>query len=276
MNDLWRDLAPVPAQAWTEIDEEATRTLKVSLAGRKIADFTGPLGWEASSVGLGRAEELKQGPGQGVRASLRQVQPLVELRVPFTLSRRELDAVARGAKDADLAPVTTAAQAIATAEDNAIFHGYAAAGIEGICEAAGGSALSISANYENYPASVAEALSKLRAAGVDGPYAIALGPRCFVGLTETTKEGFPIMQHVQRLLDGPVIWAPAVDGAAVVSLRGGDFELIVGRDFSIGYLDHSATEIELYIEESFTSRVLAPEAAVPLVYGQKKKGTRGK
>jgi uncharacterized linocin/CFP29 family protein len=276
MNDLWRELAPVPAEAWKEIDDEAKRTLTVTLAGRKIADFEGPLGWDASSVGLGRADELKESPGQGVRAALRKVQPLVELRVPFTLSRRELDSVARGAKDTDLEPVAKAAMAIALAEDRAVFQGYAAAGIEGICEASGGEALTISENYENYPALVAEALSKLRKSGVDGPYAIALGPQCYVGLTETTKDGFPIMQHVQRLLDGPVIWAPAVDGAVVVSLRGEDFELIVGRDFSIGYLAHSATTIDLYIEESFTFRILEPKAAVPLVYGQKKKPTRRK
>ncbi len=68
-----------------------------------------------------------------------------------------------------------------------------------------------------------------------------------------------------------MIWAPAVDGAVVVSLRGGDFELSIGRDISIGYYDHSAAKVQLYFEESFTFRALAPEAAVPLVYGKVKK-----
>jgi uncharacterized linocin/CFP29 family protein len=52
----------------------------------------------------------------------------------------------------------------------------------------------------------------------------------------------------------------------VVSLRGGDFELVVGRDFSIGYLDHDAKRVRLYIEERFTFRLLSPQAAVPLAY----------
>jgi uncharacterized linocin/CFP29 family protein len=71
---------------------------------------------------------------------------------------------------------------------------------------------------------------------------------------------------VRRLLDGPLVWAPAVNGAVVLSLRGGDAELVVGQDWSIGYLDHDANEVRLYLQETFTFRVLTPEAAVPLVY----------
>ncbi len=267
MNDLRRELAPIPSGVWEEIDQEARTTLKVTLAGRKIADFEGPLGWQSAAVGLGRTEPLSRAPNAGVAAALRKVRPFVEMRASFELSRRELEDFARGAKDADLQPVKDAARAIAIAEDRAIFHGYAEGRIHGICEAAAEEALTITEDYEHYPGVVAAALAKLRNAGVDGPYAIALGPKCYTGLMQTaTRGGFPVIQHVQRLIDGPVIWAPAVDGAAVVSLRGGDFELAVGRDFSIGYQDHSADRVELYIEESFTFGVMAPEAAVPLVY----------
>ena len=62
------------------------------------------------------------------------------------------------------------------------------------------------------------------------------------------------------------MWAPAVSGAVVISQRGDDHELTVGQDFSIGYLDHTATAVRLYLQESFTFRVLSPEAAVPLRY----------
>jgi uncharacterized linocin/CFP29 family protein len=50
----------------------------------------------------------------------------------------------------------------------------------------------------------------------------------------------------------------------VLSLRGGDFLLDSGQDLSIGYLDHSATSVTLYLEESFSFRVLEPAAAVVL------------
>ena len=112
---------------------------------------------------------------------------------------------------------------------------------------------------------VAKAVETLKRSGVDGPYAIALGPRCYTGVIETTERGgYPVLQHLGPITGGPVVWAPAVDGAVVVSLRGGDFELIVGQDFSIGYLDHDAESVPLYLEESLTFRVLEPEAAVKL------------
>jgi uncharacterized linocin/CFP29 family protein len=265
VNALLRELAPIPAQAWREIEAEAKRTLQVMLAARKLVDFNGPLGWEAAAVNLGRLSEL-QSHEAGVQSRLRTVQPLVELRVPFELSREELDAVTRGAADPDLDAVREAARKAAAAEDRAVFHGYPEAGIRGIGQAAAATALSISDDYREYPALVAEAINILRFAGVQGPHSVLLGPRCYTGLIKTTHGGFPVIEHVRRVLDGSIVWAPAVNGALVASARGGDFELTVGQDFSIGYLDHTATSVRLYLQESFTFRVLSPEAAVPLVY----------
>ena len=157
----------------------------------------------------------------------------------------------------------------AIAEDRAVFRGFAAGAIRGIAEEAAAAKLPLTDDYQAYPAVVAEAVNKLQIAGVQGPYGIALGPRCYTGLTKTTQGGYPVIEHVRRLLDGPIVWAPAVDGAVVLSLRGGDFELTVGQDFSIGYLEHTASAVRLYLQESFTFRVLAAEAAVPLAYVKK-------
>ncbi|MGE0093098.1 MAG: family 1 encapsulin nanocompartment shell protein [Alphaproteobacteria bacterium] len=275
MGTLFRHLAPISASAWDEIDEEAKRTLKASLAGRKLVDFVGPLGPCTAAVSTGRAKPVSPPLSEGVGARLRQSQPLVELRVPFELSRAELDAIDHGAKDADLDPVIRAAQHIAGAEDRAIFHGYAAAAIEGICRATPHT-VSLPANFEDYPIAVAEAIARLHAASVDGPYAIALSRQSYVGLTESTKGGYPILPHVRRLLDGPIVWAPALDGAVVLSMRGGDFELTVGEDLSIGFLDHTDDAVRLYLEESFTFRVLSPQAAVALSSASDKRGEKKK
>ncbi|MGH8179136.1 MAG: family 1 encapsulin nanocompartment shell protein [Steroidobacter sp.] len=266
MNDLLRTHAPISAAAWREIDAEAARTLKTLLAARRLVDFVGPLGWSAASVATGRTEKLAVPLQDGVVARLRLSQPLVEIRIPFEVSREELDAIDRGAPAVDLDAVRNAARAAAIAEDRAIFQGYPAARIEGIFAAAAAQKLAIPANYEGYPDIVAEATHRLRSEGVNGPYGIALGPRCYTGLTRSTLRGYPIINHVRELIDGPIVWAPAADGAVVMSLRGGDFELSVGQDFSIGYLDHTGTSVLLYLQESFTFRVLSPEAAAPLTY----------
>ena len=270
MSHLHKHLAPISEAAWHEIEEEAKRTLKATLAARKVVDFAGPKGWQKAAIGTGRVKEMKAGPRAGVTAAQRLVLPLVELRAVFELSREELDAVDRGSKNPDLDPVIAAARNMALSEDGAVFHGYAGANITGICEEAPGGPVSITKNYEDYPVAVAQSLTRLRNAGVDGPYAIALGPQCYTGLTDATKGGYPIIQHVRRLIDGPIVYAPAVDGAVVLSMRGGDFKLTVGEDFSIGYLDHTAKTVQLYIEESFTFQVISPQAAVRLAYTSKK------
>jgi uncharacterized linocin/CFP29 family protein len=268
MNHLLRELAPLPAPAWSMIEDEAKRALKLKLAARKLVDFVGPLGWDASAVSLGRTEAAQASAIAGVEARVRKVQPLLELRVPFQVSRDVIDAAARGAKDPDLDAVRDAASAAAIAEDRVVFHGLAAGAIVGIMDAAAGAALALSDDFTAYPGMVAEATNRLRNAGVGGPYAIALGPRCYTGLTKTTRDGFPVIEHVRRILDGPVVWAPGIDGAVVLSQRGGDFELTVGDDFGIGYLEHSRSAVTLYLQESMTFRVLAPEAAVPLRYSK--------
>lgn len=265
MNDLLRELAPVSAGAWEQIEDEAKRTLTLMLAARKLVDFTGPLGWDASAVDRGRSTSI-QSADEGVQLKLRTVQPLLEVRVPFELSREELEAVGRGAKDPDLDAVREAARKAALVEDHAVFHGHAHGGIRGIAQAATANTLTLSDDYTAYPGVVAEAIHSLHSAGIGGPYAIALGPRCYTGLIRTTKGGFPVIEHVRKLVDGPIVWAPALDGAAVLSQRGDDFELIVGQDFSIGYLDHSETAVWLYLQESFTFRVISPEAVIPLAY----------
>jgi uncharacterized linocin/CFP29 family protein len=266
MNSLYRELAPVAESAWEQIETEASQTLKRTLAARKLVDFDGPYGWDLSSVDRGRVTTLGKTPCAGTEASLRRVQPLLEIRVPFELARSELEAIDRGATDADLQPVIEAARTAAMAEDTCIMYGYDDGQITGICEAAGPATLPLTDDYAHYPEVLAAALNHLRTAGIDGPYAIALGPRCYTGLTHTRDAGYPVMEHLHRLLEGPIVWAPSADGALVLSLRGGDFRLTVGQDFSIGYLDHDAERVRLYIQESFAFKVNAAEAAVPLKY----------
>ena len=274
MNNLKRELAPISAAAWEEIDGEASRVLKLKLAGRKLVDFVGPLGPTGAAVNTGRRERLDKGPVADVEASRRQVLPLVELRAYFDLSREEMDAVERGSKDPELQPLIDAATRIAYAEDNAIFHGYPAGGIQGIDKASGHPSLPISDDYQAYPHTIAEATRLLRLAGVDGPYAIALGPRSYTGLTQAVGDGgYPVLNVVRKLVDGPIVWAPAISGAVVLSLRGGDFELTVGRDLSIAYQSHTDASVRLYLVETMTFRVLTPEAAVALVH-QNGKGSR--
>jgi uncharacterized linocin/CFP29 family protein len=266
MNHLFRELAPVSEAAWAEIEEESTRTLKHFLTGRRLVDFVGPEGWSKDSVATGHTEDVKKSP-EGIRARLRTPQPLIEFRTEFSLDREQIDAIERGARDIDLDPVRDAARHLALAEDEAIFLGNNGARIKGIARESPHAPLPIGDNYTEYPRTVARAVALLQNIGIGAPYALALGPRCFTGVIETTEMGgYPVMEHLRLITGGPVLWAPAVDGAIVMSTRGGDFELTIGQDPALGYLAHDAKRVQLYLETSFTFQVLTPEAAVHLSY----------
>ena len=272
MNNLLRELAPISSAAWHEIDEEATPRAQAE-AGRpqagRLRRSTRPRPAPPSIPDV--ASPSGRRPSPTSKPARRQVLPLIELRAYFELSREEMDAVERGAEDPELQPLIDAATRIAYAEDTAIFHGYAAGGIKGIDQASAHPILPIPDDYQAYPHSIAEATRLLRLAGVDGPYAIAMGPRYYTGLTQAVGDGgYPVLNVVRKLVDGPLVWAPAVNGAVVLSLRGGDFELTVGRDMSIGYQSHTDASVRLYLIESMAFRVLTPEAAVALAHKDEK------
>jgi uncharacterized linocin/CFP29 family protein len=263
MNNLHRELAPVSEAAWAEIEEEASRTLKRYLAGRRVVDVRGPGGTTLSAVGTGHLHAI-DAPGDGILARQRVVKPLVELRVPFELDRQAIDDVERGATDSDWQPLKDAAQKIAFAEDRAIFDGYPAAGIEGIRQGTSNPRMSLPADARDYPEAIAQALSQLRLVGVNGPYCVLLGAEAYTLLAETSDQGYPVLQHVKRLVETEIVWAPAIAGAFVLSTRGGDFDLHIGEDISIGYASHNDTAVRLYLQSTFTFLLLTTEAAVAL------------
>jgi uncharacterized linocin/CFP29 family protein len=111
---------------------------------------------------------------------------------------------------------------------------------------------------------IARGLSQLRLVGVNGPYCVLLGAEAHTALAETSDQGYPVLEHVKRLVNGKIIWAPAIDGAFVVTKRGDDFELHVGQDLSIGYLNHTDAAVRLYLQETSTFLLLTSEASVAL------------
>jgi uncharacterized linocin/CFP29 family protein len=263
VNNLHRELAPISDAAWSQIEEETSRTLKRYLAARRVVDLRGPSGSSQSAVGTGHQSAIAP-PGKGIVAKLHDVKALVELRVPFELNRQTIDDVERGANDSDWQPAKDAARQMAFAEDGAIFEGYAAAGIQGIRQATSNPKMTLPSDVREYPEAIAQGLSRLRLVGVNGPYAVLLGADAYTALAETSDHGYPVLEHVKRLVKDQIIWAPAIAGAFVLTTRGGDFELHIGQDVSIGYFSHTDTVVQLYLQETFTFLPLTSEASVAL------------
>ena len=263
MNNLHRELAPISDAAWEQIEEETKRTIKRYLAGRRVVDVPAPGGIALPGVTTGHLVSIAA-PAEGITANQHEVKPLVQLRVPFELSRQAIDDVERGAEDSNWQPAKDAAKTLAFAEDRAIFDGYQAANIQGIRQGTSNPIKALPEDVRDYPDAVAEALNQLRLVGVNGPYSAVLGAAEYTGLAETRDHGYPVLEHVKRIIDGDIVLAPAISGAFVLSTRGGDFELNIGQDVSIGYLSHTDTVVRLYLQETFTFRVLTSEASVAI------------
>jgi uncharacterized linocin/CFP29 family protein len=266
---LLRDLAPIPTRAWKAIDDEARERLTPLLAARRLAEWVGDGGWHRDAMSVGRTSELTELPSRvaadEVRARRRRVQPLAEFRVPFTVGRHEIEDIQRGARDPEFDDLARAARVASEIENRAVFHGWSAADIVGIAESSPYPTIALGTDCAQYPGVVARAVDTLRRNGIEGPYALAIGPSGYTRIVETTEHGgYLLIDHLSRVLGGRILWAPGVDGAIVVSERGGDFLLDVGQDLSIGYDRHDGDAVHLYFEESFTFRVVEPDAAVAL------------
>jgi len=264
-NHLLRSLAPITDSGWELLDGEAKQRLTPALAARRLIDFSGPRGWKHSATNLGRTAGLASSPHKGVSAARRRVLPLVELRADFSLSVQELRDHDRGAVDVDLQSLDAAAHRIAVAENVAVFNGFSDAEIVGIAAASPHSVKPLGADAEGYPSAAAGAVELLLRNGVGGPYGMALGRDQYRRVVETAEHGgCLLLDHLRKILDGPIVWAPGVQGAVVLSLRGGDFLFDSGQDLSIGYEAHDADTVRLYIEESFSFVAASPDAAVAI------------
>ena len=145
-----------------------------------------------------------------------------------------------------------------------MFHGWQGA-ITGIDEASPYPEARLGESTNGYPRQVAGAIELLLSSGVGGPYGLALGTEHYRLVIETAEHGgYPLLQHLRKILEGPIVWSPGVRGAVVLSLRGGDFVLDSGEDLSIGYDSHDNEVVRLYLEETFSFHVATPEAAVVL------------
>ena len=261
---LRRAMAPIADLAWMEIELQSARILKGNLTARKLVDFCGPHDWQYAAVNLGRLQVRAGSEVDGVAWGVHQVMPLVEIRVPFTLGIWELDDVVRGARNPDLDGLKEAARKAAIFEERAIYQGFPEGGLQGILQLCTNPPVPLSNDRGRLTEAVELAIVAIQEAEVGGPYALVLGTEPYKWVMIGEPDAYPLRQRIEALVKGGIHWSPALEGGVVLSRRGGDFELTVGQDLTIGYKSHTAKEVDLYFTESFAFRVLDPGAAVEL------------
>ena len=259
---LRRERAPLAPASWKAIDEQAREVLRGNLTARKIVDVNGPHGWQHAAVNLGRLDPGRVDAGGGVFYGIRKVLPLVEVRVPFILDLWQLDDAVRGARDPDLDALIEAAAKIAAFEERAVYHGFAPAGIMGLAQASTHEALALGREAGGWAETIARAVVSLKAAGEAPPYVLVAGPQVFQSLDRAIGQ-YPLRKQIEQLIEGSILLAPYVGGAFLLPAQSdGDFELSLGQDVSVGFEQQEGQKIRLFMTESFTFRVIEPQAVV--------------
>jgi len=261
MDLLRRELAPISPKGWSEIDTMAKETLVATLSGRKYIDIDGPHGIGHACVTLGRLSLPKAQKGEKVGYVLHQVLPLVEARVNFTLKTWELDNVERGAKDIQLDALVEACRELAMFEEKAIYDGFKPGMIIGLQDIVKGRELSFALEMDAIVDAISEGQTQMLKDGVEGPTNLIVSAQIWKFLARTSPGG-TLRSIVEGQISGQVIYSEFVKDALLVANRSGDLELTVGQDFAIGYHSHTATEINFFATESFTFRVISPEALI--------------
>ncbi len=260
MSILRRNLAPITEEAWEQIEDQAKKGLISLLSARKVVDIEGPKGWDFAGIPTGRMKIVEPAKNKGISYGIRKIIPAVEPRVSFTLKIWDLDNAARGAEDIELDNLMTGVKQIAEFEEKAIYYGLKDAGIEGLMTV-NKEAISFPKDPSKWLASLTEAVLKMNDNAIEGPYSLILPPSVWKTVNYFA-ECYPLFPQIEDVLQGEIILSNFIDSGLLVSTRGGDFKMVLGSDFSIGYEHHTSKEVTLFLTESFSLQILEPKAVV--------------
>ncbi len=271
MDILKREMAPITEAGWKEITDQARQVLNSNRSARKFADISGPHGLEFAALSTGRLSMPAGQRKDEVAYGIREVRPLIEVRKPFELELAELDDLSRGARDIDLEPLEKAARQVADFEEKMVYQGLHKAGIKGLEETSAHPPVMLPDNPADILKFLGSQVNLLRKDGVEGPYSLVVNDQYWLELINHT-EGYPILRQLKKdVLQGQVIVHHNSDHSFLLTERGGDFELTIGLDTSIGYMAHDAQTVSLHLTGSFTYRTLSPEAVIVLKRNDKAK-----
>jgi uncharacterized linocin/CFP29 family protein len=261
MTGLRRELAPITDAAWTVIEDQARRSLTNSLSLRVVSDVSGPHGREFGAATRGRVTLPEAQPDSKAQVGVHRVQPLIEVRVPFQLDIWELDNAERGAQDIDLSALESACWDLVRFEEETVFRGFPPADLPSLVNQATQPPIDLEGDMSRFLDAVARAATEMHRETVEGPYALMVPEDVWVHLSSLV-DGRPLRRHVEYLIDGPVILSPFIPNSMLVSMRGGDLELVLGEDVSIGFDGADKHTVDLYLTESFTYLVHDPGVMV--------------
>jgi uncharacterized linocin/CFP29 family protein len=261
-----RKAAPVSDRVWEEIDSAVHKAAIHVLAGRRVADFDGPKGWEFVATRLGT---LRPAQGLQARGSARAFHPevalLTEIRADFSIPWADIETFERGAPALETAGAEASARDVAETEDQIVLYGNSDG--NGFLTSGKSPRLPLG-NWIEPGRAVADligAADTLDRSGISGPYVAVLEPERFNEFWQAQASGcgYPASEQIKERIQA-VHRSSVIRGGAVFSSRGGDFVITVGGDLTVGYRWHDVDALHLFCVESVAAQVLTPDAVCVL------------
>lgn len=264
---LSRESAPFSDELWASIDQAVVEAAKEILVGRRFMPFFGPVG-----PGLNAAEIASPEKEESFKDGVSIMEGRRLVRVPqlyedFWLYWRDIEGSGRVGFPVDMSAARIAAQKLARREDQMIFYGLKAYGLEGLITAkgVGGQALGDWGSGEESFVAVAQALSTLSAKGKFGRYALALSPDLYIALHRIQSgTGLLELDRIKNMIGGNVFNCSALEAKTglLICAQPQYMDLMVGLDISVAYSELVDLNHHLRILETALVRVKDPEAII--------------
>jgi uncharacterized linocin/CFP29 family protein len=260
MDYLRRTSAPLSERTWKALDDAVTQAASHVIAGRRVATFIGPKGWDHVGVPLGTTVPCATKEGEAT-VCVPEIALLSEIRADFRILWAAIEAFERGAPALETRPAEAAASEVAHAEDRLVFYGDPIG--TGFLTSKESPRLRLQdwSRSSTLLVDLTKAVAELDAQGINGPYEAVLSPaRYYAYLRAVDDSGFPAAHQLGKIVGKVHRSAVIREGGALFSTRGDDFVITVGGDLTVGYhmQDHDA--VHFFCVETLAGQTLSPEA----------------
>jgi uncharacterized linocin/CFP29 family protein len=242
------------------IEEAAISAAREILSGRRIIDVEGPYGIGLTTVEVGNDDRYREPGPEEASAVVSHALSVPMIYRRFAISKRRIAAFQETAQPLNLKVAEDAAQAVATREEDFIYHGQSDFRLGGLLTVEGRQNVK-AGNWDNVDevlGDVITAVNVLDGRGYRGPYGLALAPELYNSLFRRYA-GSDLLQieHLKRLCTRGIVKA-AIEGCVLVARDVGS--LVVGQDLQVNHLTSDAAHEQFSVSESLVLKIEAPDA----------------
>jgi uncharacterized linocin/CFP29 family protein len=242
------------------IEEAAVAAAREILSGRRIIDVEGPYGIGLTTVEVGNDDRCREPGPEEASAVVSHALSVPMIYRRFAISKRRIAAFQETGQPFNLKVAEDAAQAVATREEDFLYHGQSDFRLGGLLTVEGRQNVK-AGNWDNVDevlGDVITAVNVLDGRGYRGPYGLALAPELYNSLFRRYA-GSDLLQieHLKRLCTRGIVKA-AIDGCVLVARDVGF--LVVGQDLQVSHLTSDAAHEQFAVSESLVLKIEAPDA----------------